>query len=79
MVAHSVAEKTIEGDSITGHHQGIEYYARVFVDRVFDGWADLELEIPGPNEEKFLQDVVHTWIFWPKAHKRITQLTNRHA
>jgi hypothetical protein len=32
MVAHGVAEKTIEGDSITSHHRGIEYYAKVFVD-----------------------------------------------
>jgi hypothetical protein len=32
MVAHGVAEKTIEGDSITSHHHGIEYYAKVFVD-----------------------------------------------
>jgi hypothetical protein len=43
------------------------------VGRVVDGWADLELEIPGPNGEEFLQDVVHTWIFWPKAHIRIMQ------
>jgi hypothetical protein len=32
MVAHGIAEKTVEGDSITSHHRGIEYYARVFVD-----------------------------------------------
>jgi hypothetical protein len=43
------------------------------VDRVVDGWADLELEIPGPNGGEFLQDVVHTWIFWPKVHIRIMQ------
>jgi hypothetical protein len=46
---------------------------KCFVDRVVDGWADLELEIPGPNGEEFLQDAMHTWIFWPKAHIRITQ------
>jgi hypothetical protein len=66
VVAHYVTEKTIEGDSITRHHHGIEYYARVFVDRVVDGWADLELEKPGSNREEFLKDVVHTWIFGPK-------------
>jgi hypothetical protein len=54
------------------HHSGIEYYTKVFVDRVVYGWAGLELEIPGPNEEEFLQEAVHTWIFWPKAHIRIT-------
>jgi hypothetical protein len=37
VVAHGVAEKTVEGDRITGHHCGIEYYARVFVDRLIDG------------------------------------------
>jgi hypothetical protein len=31
-VAHGITEKTVEGDSLTGHHRGIEYYARVFVD-----------------------------------------------
>jgi hypothetical protein len=51
VVAHGVVEKIVEGGSITGHHCGIVYYARVFVDRVVDGWADLELEIPGPNGE----------------------------
>jgi phosphatidylserine/phosphatidylglycerophosphate/cardiolipin synthase-like enzyme len=73
VVAHGVAKKIVEGDSITGHNPGIEYYARVFVDRVLDGWVDLELEVPGPNGEVFLQDVVHTWIFCSKAHLRITQ------
>jgi hypothetical protein len=73
VVAHGVAEKTAEGDSITGHHHGIEYYAKVFVDRVVDGLADLEQEILGHNGEEFLQDVVHTWIFLPKAHITITQ------
>jgi hypothetical protein len=73
VVAHGVAEKTVEGDSLTGHHRGIEYYAKVFVDRVVDGWADMELEVSGPNGEEVLQDVVHTWIFWPKAHIRIAQ------
>jgi hypothetical protein len=73
VVAHGVVEKTVEGDSITSHHRGIEYYARVFVDQVVDGWADLELEVPGPNGEEVLQDVVHTWIFWPKAHIWIMQ------
>jgi hypothetical protein len=69
-VAHGVAEKTVEGDNITGHHLGIEYYAKVFVDRVVDGWADMELEISGPNGEEFLQDVVHTWIFLVRSsHK----------
>jgi hypothetical protein len=63
VVAHGVNEKTVEGDRIMGHHRGIEYYARVFVDRVVDGWADLELEVPGPNGEEVLQDAVHTWIF----------------
>jgi hypothetical protein len=43
------------------------------VDRVVDGWADLELEIPGPNREEFLQNAAHTKIFWPKAHIRIMQ------
>jgi hypothetical protein len=66
--------KMVEGDSINGHHRGIEYYARIFVDRLVDGLADLELEILGPNGEEFLQDVVHTWIF-----KRLTQgLRNSH-
>jgi hypothetical protein len=73
VVAYGVAEKTVEGDSITGHHRGIEYYAIVCVDRVVNGWADLKLEIPGPNGEDFFQDVVHTWISWPKARIRITQ------
>jgi hypothetical protein len=73
VVAHGVAEQTVEGDNITGQYQGIEYCAKVFVDRVVDGWADLELEIPGPNGEEFLQYIVHTWIFLPKAHIRITQ------
>jgi hypothetical protein len=43
------------------------------VDRVVDGLADMELEVPGPNGEEVLQDVVHIWIFGPKAHIRITQ------
>jgi hypothetical protein len=73
VAAHGVAEKTVEGDSLTGHHCGIEYYAKFFVDRVVDGWADLELEVPRPIGEEVLQDAVHTWIFWPKAHIRNTQ------
>jgi hypothetical protein len=43
------------------------------VDRVVDGWADLELEVPRPIGEEVLQDAVHTWILWPKAHIRNTQ------
>jgi hypothetical protein len=70
---YGVTEKIVEGDSITGHHCRIEYYDNVFVDRVVDGWADMELEVPGPNGEEVLQDVVHIWIFGPKAHIRITQ------
>jgi hypothetical protein len=30
VVAHGVAEKTVEGDNITGHHRGIEYYTKMF-------------------------------------------------
>jgi hypothetical protein len=40
---------------------------------VVDGWANLELHIPRHNGEEFIQDVVHTWIFWQKAHIRIMQ------
>jgi hypothetical protein len=65
LVAHGVAEKIVEGDSITGHHRGIEYYTRVFVDRVLYGWADLELEVPGPNGEEVLQDGI-LGFFGPK-------------
>ena len=39
-----------------------------------DSWADLELEIPGPDGEEYLGDAVHGWIFWPKAHLKIMQL-----
>jgi hypothetical protein len=76
VVAHGVDEKTDEGGSITGHPRGIEYYARVVVDRVVDGWANLELEILGPNGEEVLQDVVHTWIFLAQSsHKEYTTTT----
>jgi hypothetical protein len=76
VVVHGVVEKTNEGDSITGHPRGIEYYARVVVDRVVDGWANLELEILGPNREEVLQDVVHTWIFLAQSsHREYTTTT----
>jgi hypothetical protein len=76
VVAYGVAEKTVEGDSITSHHRGTEYYARVFVDREVNGWADLEPEIPGPNGEEVLQDAVHTWIFFAQSsHKDYTTTT----
>jgi hypothetical protein len=65
-----------QDDRIIGHHHGIEYYARVFVDWVVDGWADLELEVPGPNGEEFVQDDVHTWIFLAQSsHKDYTIAT----
>ena len=74
LVAYGVAEIPAPGDSITGHHLSVGYYAKVFLDRVVDSWADLELEIPGPDGEEYLGDAVHGWIFWTKAHLKIMQL-----
>jgi hypothetical protein len=37
---------------------------------VVDGWADLELEIPGPNGEAFLQDAL---CFFKMLYVRIDQ------
>ena len=39
-----------------------EGYARVMVDRVEQGWEDLDLEIPGGDGEEELGQAVHTWI-----------------
>ena len=37
-----------------------EGYARVMVDRVEEGWEDLDLEIPGGDGEEELGQAIHT-------------------
>jgi hypothetical protein len=66
VVDHGVAEKTVEGDSLTGHHHGVEYYAKVFVDGVVDGWADLELEVPGLMGKRPFKMLCILGFFGPK-------------
>jgi len=61
VVAHGVAEVPVQGGTI--HGMAIpEGYARVMVDRVENGWEDLDLEIPGGDGEEELGQAVHTWI-----------------
>ena len=53
VVAHGVAEVPVQGGTI--HGMAIpEGYARVMVDRVENGWEDLDLEIPGDDGEEEL-------------------------
>ena len=49
-----------------------EGYARVMVDRVENGWEDLDLEIPGGYGEEEFGQALHTWICWKKQYIRIT-------
>ena len=51
VVAYGVVEQPTQGQTL----HGIEIqacYAKVGVDRVANGWEDLELEIPGGDREK---------------------------
>ena len=50
VVAHEVAEVPVQGGTIHGM-TFLEGYARVMVDRVKNGWEDLDLEIPGCDGE----------------------------
>ena len=55
VVAHGVAEVPVQGGTIHGMTIP-EGYARVMVDRVEQGWEDLDLEIPrGDGEEELGQ------------------------
>ena len=45
----------------------------VMVDRVENGWEDLDLEIPGGNGEEELGQALHTWIYWKKQYIRIAE------
>nr|TKV99759.1 hypothetical protein SEVIR_8G064900v2 [Setaria viridis] len=44
-----------------------------WVDRVVDGWNDLELEIPRGDREKNLGESIHGWILELNRYIRITQ------
>jgi len=65
LVAHGVAEVPIQGRTIRGMAIP-EGYDRVMVDRVENGWEDLDLEIPGGDGEEELGQALHTWICWKK-------------
>jgi hypothetical protein len=38
-------------------------FTQSFMDRVVDGWANLELETPGHDGEELLGYIMHGWIF----------------
>ena len=65
LVAHGIAEVSVQGGTIHGRPI-LEGYARVMVDRVEPGWEDLDLEIPRGDGEEELEHAVHTWICWNK-------------
>nr|TKW02918.1 hypothetical protein SEVIR_7G030900v2 [Setaria viridis] len=73
VVAYGVAEQPTQGQTIHGVEIPDRGYAKVGVDRVVDGWDDLELEIPGGDGKKNLGEAIHGWIIWPKRYIRITQ------
>ena len=52
MVAYGVAEQPTQGQIIHGVEIPTRGYAKVGVDRVVDGWDDLELEVPGGDGER---------------------------
>ena len=62
LVAHGIADVLVQGGTIHGMPIP-KGYARVMVDRVEPGWEDLDLEIPGGDEEEELGQAVHTWIY----------------
>ena len=70
VVAHGVAEVPVQGGTIYGIAI-LEGYARVMVDRVENGWEDLDLEIPGGDGEEELGQALHTWTCWKKQYIRI--------
>lgn len=72
VVACGVAEQPMQGQTLHGVEIPAHSYAEVGVDRVVDGWDDLELEIPGGVREKNLGEAIHGWILWPKRYIRIT-------
>nr|TKW33684.1 hypothetical protein SEVIR_2G255600v2 [Setaria viridis] len=71
VVAYGVAEQPMQGQTI----HGVEIqarYVKVGVDRVADGWEDLELEITGGDGKRNLGEAIHGWIQWPKRYISIT-------
>nr|TKW38524.1 hypothetical protein SEVIR_1G120900v2 [Setaria viridis] len=73
VVAYGVAKQPTQGQTIHGVEIPAGGYTKVGVDRVADGWEDLELEILGGDGEKNLGEAIHGWILWPKRYIRITQ------
>ena len=70
--AYGQAEVPVEGGTI--HSVPIPSgYARVLVDKVVEGWEDLDIPIPGGEGEQELKDVVHQWICWEKKHIKLVK------
>nr|TKW22537.1 hypothetical protein SEVIR_4G235100v2 [Setaria viridis] len=73
VVAYGVAKQPTQGQTIHVVDISVRSYTKVGVDRMVDGWDDLELEIPGGDGEKNLRETIHGWILWLKRYITITQ------